>query len=163
MTQTGSGLAHSHGKPTPIFHRIRLVAGTLVLTLEGALPVEFLSPGDRIITRDGARSLSALSAAPLDRADMVHIPASTLGHGRPDDGLMLPPDQKLLIRDWRAKALFGHPRVIVAAARLIDGQMIRRETVTALRLFTLAFAAPVVIYAGGLEPATSPQRHRVPA
>ncbi|TCP61904.1 hypothetical protein EV663_10389 [Rhodovulum bhavnagarense] len=34
-----------------------LCEGTIVLTLDGALPVEFLSVGDRIITRAGARIL----------------------------------------------------------------------------------------------------------
>lgn len=34
-----------------------LAAGTIVLTLEGALPVEYLGTGDRIITRAGARVL----------------------------------------------------------------------------------------------------------
>lgn len=34
-----------------------LAAGTIVLTMDGALPVETLAPGDRIITRAGARVL----------------------------------------------------------------------------------------------------------
>ena len=32
-----------------------MLVGTPVLTLEGELPVEFLAPGDRILTRGGAR------------------------------------------------------------------------------------------------------------
>lgn len=34
-----------------------LPEGTIVLTLDGALPVEFLCPGDRIVTRAGMRVL----------------------------------------------------------------------------------------------------------
>lgn len=37
-----------------------LGAGTIIYTLDGALPVEYLEPGDRIITRAGARILRAL-------------------------------------------------------------------------------------------------------
>ncbi len=38
-----------------------LCAGTIVFSLDGALPVEFLTPGDRIITRSGARVLRRIS------------------------------------------------------------------------------------------------------
>ena len=34
-----------------------MVAGTRIRTLEGLLPVEYLEPGDRIVTRSGARRL----------------------------------------------------------------------------------------------------------
>ena len=34
-----------------------LPIGTMIYTLDGALPVEYLSPGDRIVTRAGAKKL----------------------------------------------------------------------------------------------------------
>ena len=34
-----------------------LASGTIVMTMDGALPVEYLAPGDRIVTRNGARVL----------------------------------------------------------------------------------------------------------
>ncbi len=37
-----------------------LVAGAEVLTIEGLMPVEFLEPGDRIVTRGGVRRLAEL-------------------------------------------------------------------------------------------------------
>ncbi len=39
-----------------------LAPGTIIYTLDGALPVEFLSPGDRIITRAGMRPLRGITA-----------------------------------------------------------------------------------------------------
>jgi hypothetical protein len=39
------------------FNRAGLPVGTVVLTLDGALPVEFLNEGDRIVTRAGMRLL----------------------------------------------------------------------------------------------------------
>ncbi|HHS94811.1 MAG TPA: hypothetical protein ENK63_05690, partial [Rhodobacterales bacterium] len=51
MTQTRSGQARSLRVPLPL-SRAGFGAGTPILTTEGALPVEYLSPGDRIITRD---------------------------------------------------------------------------------------------------------------
>ncbi len=46
-----------------------ILSGTRVLTLDGELPVQFLCPGDRIITRSGARVLRGvemrIEAAPV--------------------------------------------------------------------------------------------------
>ena len=38
-----------------------MLAGTMVRTLDGLIPVEFLTPGDRIVTRAGARRLTSVS------------------------------------------------------------------------------------------------------
>jgi hypothetical protein len=57
----------------------------------------------------------------------------------------------ILIRDWRAQALYGAPQALVAAGRLADGNLIKVETVAEARVFVLGFDHDVVIYAGGLE------------
>lgn len=144
-------------------HGLRLVAGTTVLTRDGALPVEHLCEGDMIVTRSGLRRLEAITARVVRDAALVRVSASTLGHGRPGDDVLLPADQPILLRDWRAKALYGQSQAVVAVSRLADGTLIRRETVAETRLFTLHFAAPAVIYAGGLEPATQAEAIHVPA
>ncbi len=147
--------AQPHGQvmgnaPTAALEMTGFADGTLVLTLDGALPVEFLNPGDRIITRDGARTLRAVSVVVVS-GDVIRIGARTLGHDRPEDEIVVGTGQGILVRDWRAKAMYGAAQAMVPAARMADGEMIRRETVDGLRLFTLGFDAPVVIYAGGLE------------
>ena len=38
-----------------------IAPGTIIHTLDGSLPVEYLSPGDRIITRAGMRVLRAIT------------------------------------------------------------------------------------------------------
>ena len=134
-----------------------LIAGSTVLTLEGALPVEHLTPGDRIITRDqGMAILRGLNRVEVT-CEMVSIAAGTLGHTRPDHDTLLPADQKLLLRDWRAKALFGTAQALAPARKLIDGEFIRhagRQTVT---LIQLEFDAPHILYVDGLELACEPQ------
>ena len=128
-----------------------IAAGTIVLTLHGALPVEYLTPGDRIVTRDGTRVLRDLRVRVCREAAAIRIAAGALGHDRPEDDMLVAPEQGILIRDWRAKALYGTDRAVVPAARLVDGSYIRRETREELRLFTLEFDSPAVIYAGDLE------------
>jgi hypothetical protein len=162
MSQITMGRAADQASDAALeVYEIELVAGTPVLTLDGALPVEHLLPGDRVITRSGAVRLSGISSQVVPDAALLRISASALGHDRPEDDVLLPPDQPILLRDWRAKALFGADRASVPAARLIDGSYVRAEHAPSARLVHLRFAQPVVIYAAGLE--LSCRTARVPA
>jgi len=128
-----------------------ITAGTRVLTLDGELPVQYLAVGDRVITRSGSKVLKDIQVAVLRDVPRVRVTASALGHDRPEDDVFVAPGQAILVRDWRAKAVFGREVAMVEAQRLVDGDYIRHETVTELRLFTLTFERDEVIYAGGLE------------
>ncbi len=125
-------------------------AGTSVLTLDGAIPVEFLNIGDSVVTRSGISTLRSLSVAVVTGV-VVRIGCSTLRHGRPAAQLLVGVGQMVMVRDWRAKALYGVELALVPVGRIADGQLIRRETVTGLRLFTPQFDTLEVIYAGGIE------------
>jgi len=162
MSQIALGrAADSVSETAPEGFSVEMAAGTPVLTLDGALPAEHLLPGDRIVTRTGASVLTGIRTD-RSRSDMLlRIRAGVLGHGRPDDDLIVPPEQPIFIRDWRARALFGADRVAVPAARLVDGSHVRRERITDVRLVRLSFAQPVVIYAAGLELVAAPARVRV--
>ncbi len=134
------------------------VLGSSILTLDGEMPVEFLSPGDRIITRDsGVATLVGIESVDVE-CDMVWIMAGSLGHSKPEGDTLLPAGQQILLRDWRAEALSGKPQALASAAALIDGEFIRnagRKTVT---LYKLTFATPHILYVDGLELASVPQR-----
>lgn len=134
-----------------------LVAGTRILTADGALPVEYLGPGDRIVTRSGLRVLQAVTVQRVRRAAMVRIGHDTLGVGRPEADVLVAAGQNVLIRDWRAQAMYGCAQAMIPAARLVDGQLIRAEALSDVRLFGLQFDGPEVIYAGGLELGCVPQ------
>ncbi len=126
-------------------------AGTAVMTLDGALPVEFLTPGDRVLTRNGARVLRRIDVSVATDTIAIRIGAETLGIDTPADDLLVAPCQPVVVRDWRARAMCGAASGVVAADALCDGEFIREERVAELRLFTLCFDAAEVIYAGGLE------------
>jgi Hint domain len=127
-----------------------MAAGTRVRTLDGILPVEYLQPGDRIVTRSGARKLVAISVRQSPALDVIRVKASTLGFERPDADLLLGPAQPVIVRDWRAKVLYGAEVAAVPCARLADGEFVLRET-QEVRLFTLRFDEEEVIWAEGLE------------
>lgn len=128
-----------------------LALATPVLSLEGMMPVEYLHPGERIITRLGALRLRAIETRVVQNARVVRIAQGVLGVDRPEADLIVAPQQPILIRDWRAKALTGQAMALIPAARLVDGAYIRAEVLAEVRLFTLRFDEDVVIYAGGLE------------
>lgn len=127
-----------------------IAGGTGIRTLDGILPVEYLQPGDRIVTRSGAKRLIAVSVRQSRALDVVRFKASTLGHDRPGADLLIGPGQPVVVRDWRARALYGVEVAAVPSARLADGEFVLRET-HALRLYTLRFAEDEVIWAEGVE------------
>ena len=128
-----------------------VLAGTSVLTLDGELPVEFLQPGDRVLTRAGMRRLKQVEVSVVQNARVVCISHGTLGADRPAEDMTVSAAQEILVRDWRAKAMFGTNVAMIPASRLADGEYIRSLTLAEARFFTLSFEEDAVIYAGGLE------------
>ncbi len=143
-----SPLSHPVSLPAP---KAGFVGGTILLTRDGEMPVEFLSPGDRIITRDaGMVRLERIGhRRALTRA--ISFAAGSLGHTRPDQDLVLPAAQLILIRDWRAKAMFAAKPAMVRVDALVDGEFICDLGPQKMLLHQLHFTDPHVVYAGGLE------------
>jgi hypothetical protein len=140
-------------RPAPA--TLALCAGARVLTLDGEVAVEDLTPGARIITRDtGMARLVALSFA-REEAEVILVKAGSLGQNRPERDSMVLPQTALHLRDWRAKAFRGAERANVRAEELIDDQFVIRCAARSRRVVTLVFDRPHVIYADGLELATS--------
>ena len=140
----------SHPLSTPAI-KAGFVSCTTLLTRDGEKQVEFLSPGDQIITRDAGfvRLESIRRLRVVTRA--ISFAAGSLGHTRPDQDLILPAAQMVLIRDWRARALFGQNRALVCADSLVDGEFICDLGLQKMQLYQLQFETAHVVYAGGLE------------
>ncbi len=128
-----------------------LCGGTIVLTLDGEMPVEHLTPGDRIITRDcGVAVLRGITAV-ARTLSVIRIRAGSLGHTRPDRDMVLPPATRVHIRDWRAEALYGTATAMIPAEQLIDGEFIAEAAPEKIVIHRLTFEAPHILYADGLE------------
>lgn len=149
-----------HGGIDAVGHRIEttgLWAAALILTAKGEQRVQDLRPGDRVITRDvGMVTLRSLSRRDF-YTPLVRIRAGSLGHTRPERDVLLPASQPILVRDWRARAIFGADQALVAAARLVDGAFVTHAGMATLDLYVLDFAAPHIVYLDGLEVASGPQ------
>lgn len=146
------------GGQTPLPHpfstpmeNIGFLSGTILLTQDGEMPVEFISAGDKIITRDAGfvKVLDVTRMVQTVRA--ISFAAGSLGDTRPDQDLILPESQPVLIRDWRAEAMFGTRQALVRADALVDGEFIRDLGARKMELFQLQFDSSHILYAGGLE------------
>ncbi len=125
-----------------------IAPGTAVMTLDGLLPVEHLLPGDRVITRCG---IAILQDIRVHEDPGPCLAVSNTGPGRPRDSVAFGAGQTILLRDWRARAMFGRASAVVALSRLADGEAVAPAATAPARLIEPVFATPQVIYAGGLE------------
>ncbi|MCZ4352941.1 Hint domain-containing protein [Roseovarius aestuarii] len=127
------------------------VAGTMIDTPDGSVPVETLQPGDLVNTRDegpqplrwiGERRVSALG----DFAP-IFIAANTFGaHG----DLFLSPLHRVLIRDSVAELLFGEREVLIAARDLVNDVSVRRIEGGQVDYVHILFDRHQVIFSEGL-------------
>ena len=128
-----------------------ILRGTIVLTLKGEMPVEQLMPGDKVITRDsGVATVTAIESLKTI-VQTVKIKAGSLGQTRPEDDVVIPAEQDILVRDWRARSLFGLDQAVVPAGKLIDDEYIVDNGLQDALLFQICFDQPHVFYAGGVE------------
>ena len=144
-------LAEDSAQTRILSEQTGVLMGSTVLTLDGALPVEFLTAGDRIITRDcGVAELCQLEVVDLD-IPMVRINRGALAPSLPARPVLLPAAQKLLLRETHQHISHLEKPALIAAKHLIDGQSVHAIGRQAARLFQLVFRAPHIIYVDGLE------------
>ncbi len=132
-----------------------LPVGTPILTSQGTMAVEFLSAGDNIITRNGGAQPLVDVHATTHATRGIKFTAGCFGESGPAEDVILPPDQPMLLRDWRARAFFGQSQAMIRAGQLVDDEFILDIGPRKLVLFRLAFDRPRIIYANGIELGTS--------
>ena len=128
------------------------VAGTLIRTPTGDVPVDWLEPGDLVMTRDdgpqplrwiGRRKVQATGAfAP------ICIRAGTFGTHQE---LWVSPEHRILIRDSLAELMFGDSEVLVAAKHLVNDNSVRRIEGGDVEYIHLMFDRHQVVFSEGLE------------
>lgn len=128
-----------------------ITSGTQILTSMGAVAIDALTEGARIITRDaGMVTLRRIERSESD-CDVVRIRAGSLGHDRPEHDTDLPANQRILIRDWRAQALTGQKQAMMRVGRLEDGEYLKALPTAKRVFYRLKFDADHIVYADGLE------------
>lgn len=131
------------------------IAGTLIRTTSGEVPVEDLRPGDLICTHDAGpaplQSVQMTQVEALGDLAPICIRAGTLG---PHGTLFVAPQHRIMICDSLAALLFGAPEVMVAARDLVDGRSVTLMQGGLIDYVQLTFQTPQVIFAHGLATAS---------
>jgi hypothetical protein len=125
--------------------------GLPITTASGDRPVETLSNGDLIVTRNGGLTRLEDIQVVTHVARAIRFAAGSLGGSSPKEDLLLPADQPVMIRDRLALALFGQTQAVTVAGQLVDDEVITDLGPQRLVLFRLTFDRPRLIRAGGLE------------
>ena len=117
-----SPTAPTASRCTPCF-----TPGTLITTQRGEVPVELLSAGDRVVTRDnGIQTVRWVGKTQMFLHDFqaephllpVFIQQGSLGKGLPERDMMVSPNHRILVTNTRATVKYADREVLVAAKHL---------------------------------------------
>lgn len=126
-------------------------AGTRILTPDGERRIDDLSPGDLVMTRDnGEQPIIWIGRTTVDGRDEmgpIRFKAGVLGAKRP---LLVSPQHRMVIDDWRAPYFFGHKEILVAAKALVNGGTVKQVKRDRIEYIHLLFAAHEVVFANGV-------------
>ena len=135
--------------------------GTRLRTETGAVAIEDLSPGDRILTRDngpqqvlwsGHRRMSGARLFAMPDQRPIRLRQGALGVDRPDADLVVSPEHRVLVKGRAAQDLWGEPEVLVRAADLVGDRFITVDHSLRETFYVhLMLERHEVIWANGLE------------
>lgn len=128
------------------------VEGTMLRTPEGEMPVEYLSVGNLVETKDnGAQPIRWIGSRQVEATGdfaPIHIRRGTFGEHA---DLWVSPLHRVLLQDARSELLFGDREVLVAAKELVNGSTVRRVEGGQVTYVHLLFDEHQIVYSEGLE------------
>lgn len=127
------------------------VAGTMIATPDGDVPVERLAPDDMVLTKDNGaqpvRWVGRRRVAAVGPLAPIRIAQNTFGeHGE----LLVSPQHRVLVRDALAELLFGDTEVLIAAKDLVNDRSVRPLEGGEVDYVHVLFDAHQVIFSEGL-------------
>ncbi len=126
--------------------------GTMIATPQGPRAVETLIAGDLVTTVDhGPQPLIWVGRTTVEaegKLAPVQFQAGVLGLDQP---LLVSPQHRMLIEDWRAPLLFGHPEALIAAHCLVNGDTVKRVEGGQVDYIHLLFERHEIIFANGAK------------
>ncbi len=148
-----STLGQRPASPEEIAHLPGLGTGTMIATDEGPQPIDWLRPGDRVLTRDnGYQPLLWLGQHIIPRRSPAQtrpriVPPDSFGEALPERQIVASPGLGVLLAGHELELWFAESEMLAAlhdispVTEALEGRQI---------LYSLLFAAPEVILAEGL-------------
>ncbi|MBL4812161.1 MAG: Hint domain-containing protein [Rhodobacteraceae bacterium] len=135
--------------------------GTMIMTEDGPKAVETLGEGDRLQTKDngceailwtGRRRVTGARLVAMPNLTPIRLMEGALDKGVPDDGLLVSPDHRMVMRGPRARALFNVDEVLVTARDLVNGRTVLRDrSVREVTYIHLLLPRHQILFANGVE------------
>ena len=126
--------------------------GTLIATPGRQVPVECLAVGDLVMTRDhGAKPILWIGrkeVCGMGKFAPIRFAPGVMGNAR---ALVVSPQHRMVVRDWRAQLYFGQDEVLVAAKHLAVCDRIHVQPVARVDYIHLMFDQHEIIFAEGCE------------
>lgn len=127
------------------------VAGTLISTRRGQVPVEMLEPGDLIATKDhGYAPLRWIGQRTVEAEGQlapILFNRNALGEHPP---LAVSPQHRILMRDPVAELMFADPEVLVSAQSLVNGSDIVQVEGGLVTYVHLLFDRHEILFSNGV-------------
>ena len=135
--------------------------GTTIMTEHGPRLVESLREGDRVQTKDngcqeilwiGQRRVSGARLYAMPHLKPIRLRAGALDKGVPDEGLLVSPDHRMILRGARAQALFNCDEVLVTARDLInDSSVLVDHSTRQVTYIHMLLPSHQVVFANNVE------------
>jgi Hint domain len=148
---SASGVATEGPLTIPELGPACFTPGTMIETSQGAQTIETLKPGDLVLTRDNGMQPVLWIGRKLMRAvgdfAPIRFEQGALGNDRE---LLVSPQHRMLIDDWRAEYFCGHTEVLAAAKHLVNGTTITVVEGGVVEYIHLLFARHEVVFSNGI-------------
>ena len=135
------------------------LAGTMIATKRGEVPVEDLRPGDMVVVRDGGfapiRWIGSVRANARGEAFQqnapVCIPRGAMGRNMPARDLYVSPNHRIWMRDAAFEMFFAEREVLIPAKHLVGWKGIKQVSyVPEPEYFHLLFDSHQIIMSDGM-------------
>lgn len=158
LSKGAAGLLVDTPRDAGVWDVFCFTPGVLIATAQGEKPVETLTVGDRIVTRDnglqtlrwiGQRDLNAAALGLNRHLAPVLIRAGALGHGVPEADLILSPNHRVLMANDKTQLHFNEREVLVSAKHLLKQDGVEAVQAAGVSYLHLLFDHHEVVLANG--------------
>lgn len=126
------------------------VRGTLIETINGPRPIEALTISERVRTLDNGfqpiRWIGSRRVPAEGNFAPIRIRSGALSNNR---DLLVSPQHRMLLEDWRVQYYFAETQVLVSAKSLINDHSITRQTGGMVEYIHLLFDNHEIIFSEG--------------
>jgi hypothetical protein len=125
--------------------------GTRIITRKGALRIEDLRVGDKVLTRDNGfkeiRWIGNSSVAAYGKFAPILFRPGALGN---QTELLLSAEHRVLLTGWECELLTGETETLIAAKHLVNDTLIERRVGGLITYYHMLFDQHEIVFANGV-------------